>query len=52
MPGRSPGLLISEERAKLARMRKENPELRREKDFFRLATAHLAKEELPPRDFA
>ena len=31
------GLLTSEERAELNRLRKENRELRREKDFFRLA---------------
>jgi transposase-like protein len=34
------GQLTSEERAELARLRKENRELRREKDFFRLAAAH------------
>jgi len=33
------GLLSSEERAELNRLRKENRELRREKDFFRLAAA-------------
>ena len=46
------GLLSSEERAELNRLRKENRELRREKDFFRLAAAHFAKEQLPPRGFA
>ena len=46
------GQLTSEERAELARLRKENRELRREKDFFRLAAAHFAKEQLPPRGFA
>ncbi|QPN56622.1 transposase [Synechococcus sp. CBW1107] len=46
------GLLTSEERAELNRLRKENRELRREKDFFRLAAAHFAKEQLPPRGFA
>ncbi|QNI69448.1 transposase IS3/IS911family [Cyanobium sp. NS01] len=45
-------LLTSEERAELNRLRKENRELRREKDFFRLAAAHFAKEQLPPRGFA
>jgi transposase-like protein len=40
------------ERAELNRLRKEIPELRREKDFFRLAAAHFAKEQLPPRGFA
>ena len=34
------GQLTSDERAELARLRKENRELRREKDFFRLAAAH------------
>jgi len=49
---RAPGLLSSEERAELSRLRKDNRELRREKDFFRLAAAHFAKEQLPPRGFA
>ena len=46
------GQLTSEERAELAQLRKENRELRREKDFFKLAAAHFAKEQLPPRGFA
>ena len=46
------GQLTSEERVELARLRQENRELRREKDFFRLAAAHFAKEQLPPRGFA
>jgi transposase-like protein len=46
------GQLTSDERAELALLRKENRELRREKDFFRLAAAHFAKEQLPPRGFA
>ena len=50
VPGEQ-GLLTSEERAELNRLRKENRELRREKDFFRLAAAHFAKEQLPPRGF-
>ena len=49
---RDQGLLTSEERAELNRLRKENRELRREKDFFKLAAAHFAKEQLPPRGFA
>ncbi len=51
VPGEQ-GLLTSEERAELNRLRKENREIRREKDFFRLAAAHFAKEQLPPRGFA
>jgi transposase len=46
------GQLTCEERAELAQLRKENRELRREKDFFKLAAAHFAKEQLPPRGFA
>jgi transposase InsO family protein len=53
------GQLNSDERSELARLRKENRELRRQKDFFRLAAAHYglrptrqclveAKEQLPP----
>ena len=38
---RDQALLTSEERAELNRLRKENRELRREKNFFRLAAAHL-----------
>lgn len=49
---REQGLLTSEQRAELSRLRKENRELRREKDFFRLAAAHFAKEQLPPRGLA
>ncbi len=46
------GELTSDERAELAQLRKENRDLRREKDFLRLAAAHFAKEQLPPRGFA
>ena len=46
------GQLTSDERAELAQLRKENRDLRREKDFLRLAAAHFAKEQLPPRGFA
>ena len=49
-PGQGP--LTSEERSELLRLRQDNRELRREKDFFRLAAAHFAKEQLPPRGFA
>ncbi|MBE9171716.1 hypothetical protein IQ216_01020 [Cyanobium sp. LEGE 06143] len=45
-------MLTSEERTELSRLRKENRELRREKDFFRLAAAHFANEQLPPTGFA
>jgi len=33
-------------------LRKENRELKREKDFFKLAAAHFAREQLPPKGFA
>ena len=46
------GQLTSEERAELVQLRKENRELRREKDFFKLAAAHFAKEQLSPRGLA
>jgi len=46
------GLLSTEERTELNRLRKENRELRREKDFFRLAAAHFAKEQQSPKVFA
>jgi transposase-like protein len=46
---RDQGLLSSEERAEPNRLRKKVRELRREKDFFRLAAAHFAKEQLPPK---
>jgi transposase-like protein len=46
------GQLTSDGRAELARLRKEIRELRREKDFVRLAAAHFAEEQLPPRGFA
>jgi transposase len=49
---RDQGLLATEERAELNQLRKEIREIRREKDFFRLAAAHFAKEQLPPRGFA
>ncbi|CAK6700735.1 hypothetical protein IFHNHDMJ_02906 [Synechococcus sp. CBW1107] len=49
---RDQGLLTSEECTELNRLRKEVRGLRREKDFFRLAAAHVAKEQLPPKGFA
>lgn len=49
---RDQGLLTSEERDELNRLRKENRELRRGKDFFRLAAAALLQSALPPRGFA
>jgi transposase-like protein len=45
------GLLNSAEREELSRLRKENRELRREKDFFKLAAAHFAREQLPQKGF-
>jgi transposase len=45
------GLLTSEERAELNRLRRENRELRREKACFRLAATHFAKEQLRPSGF-
>jgi len=45
------GALTSEERQELAGLRKENRELRREKDLFKLAAAHCAKEQLPAKGF-
>jgi transposase-like protein len=39
---REQGLLTSEEHPELNRLRKEKRELRREKDFFKLAAAHFA----------
>jgi len=41
-----------QQRLELARLRKENRELRREKDFFKLAAAHFAKEQLPVKGFS
>jgi transposase len=44
-PGlRGHGILITEERAERNGLRKENLRQRRDKDFFRLAAAHAAKE--------
>jgi transposase-like protein len=41
------GQLISEESVEPALLRKENRELRREKDCFRLTAAYFANEQLP-----
>jgi hypothetical protein len=49
---REQDLLTSDKRAELNWLSKENRELRKEKDFFRLAAAHFAKGQLPPRFFA
>ena len=46
------GQLTSGERAELNRLRTENRELKREKDFFKQAAAHFAREQLPPKGFA
>lgn len=48
---RDQGLITTEERAELNRLRKENRELRTE-GLFRLAAARFAKEQLSPRGFA
>ena len=45
------GWLNTSERDELIKLRKENRELRREKDFFKLAAAHFAKEQLPQKGF-
>jgi hypothetical protein len=45
------GELTSDELSEQARLRKATRELRREKDFFRPAAAHFAKEQLPLRGF-
>ncbi len=56
------GLLNTSERDELIKLRKENRELRREKDFFKLAAAHYGlpahsarprrgKEQLPQKGF-
>lgn len=37
------GALTTDERAELARLRRENRELKRERDFFEQATAYFAK---------
>jgi len=44
-------LLNTSERDELIKLRKENRELRREKDFFKLAAAHFAKDQLPQKGF-
>lgn len=43
------GPLSTTERDEMTRMRKEIRELRRERDFFKLAAAHFAKEQLSPK---
>lgn len=45
-------LCLSEGRQELARLCKENRELRREKDFAKLAAAYFVKEQLPAKGFA
>ncbi|MFT6399979.1 MAG: transposase [Bradymonadia bacterium] len=41
--GGRPGALTTTEREELAKLRKENRELKRERDFFEQATAYVAK---------
>ena len=48
---RDHGIQTSEERAELNGLGKVIRAVRREKDFFRLAAAHFAKERLAPRGF-
>jgi transposase-like protein len=43
------GPLSPSERDEMPRMRKEIRELRRERDFFKLAAAHFAKEQRSPK---
>ena len=43
------GPLSTNERDEMARLKKEIRELRRERDFFKLAAAHFAKEQLSPK---
>ena len=40
------GSLSTIERDEMTRLKKENRELKRERDFFKLAAAHFAKEQL------
>jgi len=40
------GSLSTSERDEMTRLKKEIRELRRERDFFKLAAAHFAKEQL------
>jgi transposase-like protein len=40
------GPLSTIERDEMTRLKKENRELKRERDFFKLAAAHFAKEQL------
>ena len=44
------GPLSTSERSELTRLKKENRELKRERDFFKLAAAHFAKEQLSPKN--
>jgi transposase-like protein len=44
------GPLSTSERTELTRLKKENRELKRERDFFKLAAAHFAKEQLSPKN--
>ena len=43
------GPLSTNEREEMARLKKAIRELKRERDFFKLAAAHFAKEQLSPK---
>ena len=43
------GPLSTSERDEMTRLKKEIRELKRERDFFKLAAAHFAKEQLSPK---
>ena len=46
------GPLSTSERDEMTRLRKEKRELKRERDFFKLAAAHVAKEQPSPKSIS